>query len=148
MRKRCKRVPRPVSLLITPSQHMGLVLVPRMHLEMMLTQTVNMHYQRSVLGMFDLAVALAILQNKPQTRDRFEMARQIMYLLIHGSRKPDVKEADFLCRSFNQADQYFGIQSRAMLIRAFDFVDMMIADYKEADITDRFIESGRHNSPL
>ena len=61
---------------------MALILEPRMHLELILTQTINLGYQRSVLGMFNLATVLAYQQNKPQTQNQFESAQQIMSLLI------------------------------------------------------------------
>ena len=132
MRKRCKRVSRPVSTLITPAQHMALMLEPRMHLELMLSQTIDLDYQRSVLGVFNLAAALAYLQRKPQTQKQFEAAQRVMSLLIHGARGPSPEEGDFLRRSFNQADRHFGIQSGAMLVRAFEVVDQAGADGETA----------------
>ena len=133
MRKRCKRVSRPVSTLITPAQHMALMLKPRMHLELILSQTIDLDYQRSVLSVFNLAAALAFLQNKPQTQSQFEAAQRVMSLLIQGARSPSSEEGDFLRQSFNQADRHFGIQSGAMLVRAFEIVDQAGADGETAD---------------
>jgi hypothetical protein len=110
-------------MLITPNQHAELMLAPRLHLEMMLTQTANLNYQQSVLGVFNLAVALAHQQKKPQIRTQFEAAQRIMSQLILGGRSPSQEENDFLRQSFNLADRHFGIQSGTNLARAFDFVD-------------------------
>ncbi len=112
---------------------MGLMLVPRMHLELILTHTVNLDYQRSVLGVFNLAAALAYLQNRPQTQSQFEAAQRVMSLLIQGARSPSPEEGDFLRQSFNQADRHFGIQSGAMLVRAFEIVDQAGADGETVD---------------
>ena len=133
MRKRCKRVSRPVSTLITPAQHMALMLKPRMHLELILSQTIDLDYQRSVLSVFNLAAALAFLQNKPQTQSQFEAAQRVMSLLIQGARGPSPEEGDFLRLSFNQADRHFGIQSGAALARALDVVDQARADSETTD---------------
>ena len=133
MRKRCKRVSRPVSTLITPAQHMALMLEPRMHLELILSQTVDLDYQRSVLGVFNLAAALAFLQSKPQIQNQFEAAQRVMSLLIQGARGPSPEEGDFLRLSFNQADRHFGIQSGATLARALDVVDQARADSETTD---------------
>ena len=116
-------------MLITPNQHAELMLAPRLHLEMMLTQTANLNYQQSVLGVFNLAVALAHLQHKPQIQTQFEAAQQIMSQLIQGARSPSHEEGDFLRQSFNLADRRFGMQSGANLVRAFDFVDRTITPY-------------------
>ena len=103
-----------------------------MHLELMLSQTIDLDYQRSVLGVFNLAAALAYLQRKPQTQKQFEAAQRVMSLLIHGARGPSPEEGDFLRRSFNQADRHFGIQSGAMLVRSFEVIDQAGADDETA----------------
>ena len=113
-------------MLITPNQHAELMLAPRLHLEMMLTQAANLNYQQSVLGVFNLAVALAHLKNKPQILTQFEAAQRIMSQLIQGARSPSQEESDFLRQSFNLADRHFGMQSGANLVRAFDVVDRTI----------------------
>ena len=127
MRKRAKREIRPISSLITPAQHAELMLMPRMHLEMVLTQAINLNYQQSVLGVFNLGVALSHLRGKPQLQDQFEAAQQVMVNLIKGPRGPTADEGLLLSRCFNTADRMIGIQSRANLIRAIEFVDQRIA---------------------
>ena len=79
------------------------------------------------------SAALAFLKNKPQTQSQFEAAQRVMSLLIQGARSPSSEEGDFLRQSFNQADRHFGIQSGAMLVRAFEIVDQAGADGETAD---------------
>lgn len=127
MRKHCKRVPRPISTLLTPNQHAELMLPPRLHLEMMLTHAANLDFQQSVLGVFNLAVGLSYLQNKPQIQTQFETAQRIMVQLIRGVRRPGQEESAILLKSFNLADRYFGVQSRTNLVRAYDLLNRAIA---------------------
>ena len=140
MRKRYKRITQFVSFQISQGQHTDLVLKPRIHLELLLTEAVNVHYQRSVLGVFDLAVALADLQGDRQTQDRFVAAQRVMYQLIYAGRSPGPQEADFLCQSFNQADHIFGRQSHTSFARALDAVDEIIADYETSNTTNTLTE--------
>ena len=122
MRKRCNRFRRPVSTLITPDQHASLILRPRLHLEMLLAQVVDVDYQHSVLSVFDLAFALAHLQNKPKTQIQFEDAQRVLIRLIKEERGPSHEEGELLCQRFNQADRNFGIQNTTVLVRAIEMV--------------------------
>lgn len=128
MRKRCNRASRPVSALITPDQHASLILRPRLHLEMLLAPVVDVDYQYSVLSVFDLAFALAHLQNKPQAQMQFEAAQKVLIRLIKEARGPSQDEGKILCQCFNQADYYFGIQNTAILVRAVEMVVRLKAD--------------------
>lgn len=106
------------------------MLPPRLHLEMMLTHAANPDFQQSVLGVFNLAVGLSYLQNKPQIQTQFETAQRIMVQLIRGVRSPGLEEREILLKSFNLADRYFGVQSRNNLARAYDFVDRTLRPYE------------------
>lgn len=128
MRKHCNRSRRAVSALISPNQHASLILRPRLHLEMLLTQVVDVDYQYSVLSVFDLAFALAHLQNKSQAQMQFEAAQKILIRLIKEARGPSQEEGNFLCQRFNQADHYFGIQNTAILVRAVEMVVRLKTD--------------------
>jgi hypothetical protein len=126
MRKHCKRTSRPISALITPDQHTELILAPRLHLEMLLTQEVaDEEYQHSVLGVYTLASVLAHMKNKPETQQYFEKAQRIMIQLIKEVRSPNLGERDFLLECFNQADCHFGIQHQETLVQAIRMVVKM-----------------------
>ena len=127
MRKRAKRVVRPISSLITPAQHAELMLIPRVHLEMVLTQVIDPNYQQSVLGVFNLGVALCHLRNKVQLQGPFEAAQGVMVALIKEARCPTREESVLLTQCFNLADRTIGVQSKASMVRAIEFVDQLIA---------------------
>ena len=134
MRKRSKRVVRPVSTLISESQHSKLMLSPRMHFQLMLTQPPNADYQFSVLGVFNIAVAISHLQKKRQTQQTYENAQIVLMRLIQESRIPTYEEREFLTTCFNSADWMIGIQNRTSLVNAIKFVDQCIASGNAAKV--------------
>ena len=127
MRKRTTRTMHPISSFITPALHSELILIPCMHLEMVLTQATNLDYQHSVLGGFNLGVALSHLKSKLEMQHEFEAAQQIMVNLIAEARCPTHEEGVRLRQCFNLADRTIGTQSKLNLIRAIELIDRPIA---------------------
>ena len=101
--------------------------MPRMHLEMVLTQATNLDYQHSVLGVFNLGMALSHLKNKLQMQQEFEAAQRIMGNLIDEARCPTQEESVLLRQCFNLVDHTIGTQSKLTLIRAIELIDRPIA---------------------
>ncbi|WP_422897920.1 hypothetical protein [Propionivibrio sp.] len=112
---------------IGPSQHADLMLGSRLHLEMVLTQPAVPDYQYSVMGVFNIAFALAYLQRNLAILKQFEAAQLTLMRLIQEKRIPDHEEGDSLCHCFNQADRFIGIQSKASFVRATELVNHVIA---------------------
>ena len=123
MRKRCKRISRPDSVPIHPYEHTDLMLGSRLHLEMVLTQPAVLDYMYSVMGIFNIAFALAYLQNNSHVLHQFEVAQMSLMGLIQEKRSPNQDEGNSLRQYFNQADRYIGIQNRATLVRAIGLVN-------------------------
>ena len=128
MRKRSKRVKGPISALISPNEHATIMLLPRMHLELMLNQAVELKYQQSVLGIFNIAVAIAHFQENEAMQRQYQAAQDVMVQLIREERQPTAAERAFLLQCFNVADRTIGIQNKVQLVRAIEFVDRIIAD--------------------
>jgi len=118
MRKHCHRVPRSVSVLISPEQHANLILPPRLHLLSLLDRSVDPEHQFSVLGLFDIAFSLAYLKKKHRVRILFQEAQEVMFRLIKEARSPTQAEGNFLLRCVDHADYHFGIQQQKIMIGA------------------------------
>ena len=98
-----------------------------MHLELVLSNIVNLDYQWSVIDVFNLAIAMAALEKKQSILTQYNAAQTIMGALITSERGPSLDEGDFLGKYFNMIDRHIGIQSAAALVRTIEFVDRMIA---------------------
>ena len=97
-------------------------------------ETVHIEYQKSVLGIFNLGVAIAHLKGKSALQAQFEAAQLAVVKLIKEQRKPTQEEASFLSGCFNLVDPLVGIQNKANLIRAVEFVDLMIEESKAQNL--------------
>ena len=113
-------------MLISPAQHDDLMLGARLHLELVLTQEAVRDYQLSVLGVFNIAVALAHHQKKTPLQQHYEAAQLVMVELIQRQRPPDPVEGYLLRQTFNEADRYIGFQTQAKLVQAIEFASQLL----------------------
>jgi len=94
---------------------------------LVLSNIVNLDYQWSVMGAFNLAIAIAALEKRQSILTQYNTAQAIMGTLITSELGPTPDEGDFLRKCFNMIDRHIGIQSAAALVRTIEFVDRMIA---------------------
>lgn len=126
MRKRSNRIRRPLAKLLTPAQHADLMIAPRMHLELVLNQTANIHYQKSVAGVLNISGVLAHMHGNAQLQTNFDNAQKVLVELIGAQRSPTSEEGSVLRQAFNQADSYIGIQNTLSMAKAIRYVDREI----------------------
>lgn len=120
-------MPRPVAKLLTPAQHADLMIAPRLHLELILRHTVDMHYLQSIAGVFNIVGVLAHMHRNAPLQDNIDAAQQVLLGLIEGKRPPTPDEANLLRQVFNQADRYIGLQNTIALAKAIRYSDREIA---------------------
>ena len=97
---------------------------------------VDIDYQKSVLGIFNLGVAIAHLKGNADLQTRFESAQMEIVKLIKEERKPTQQEAAFISSCFNVADRLIGIQHKELLGKAILFVDKMIEESRAQRVTE------------
>lgn len=96
----------------------------------MQTHAPNEIYQQSVLGVFNIAVALSHLLRHAELQRQFQDALTLLVAIIEQARLPNESEVAFLNTCFNKAETTIGIQSKASLTRAIEYIDKQIAEGK------------------
>lgn len=99
---------------------------------MVLTQPAVLDYLYSVMGVFNIAFAVAYLQKDFPNKQQFTSAQIILMRLIEEHRSPDQDVGNSLRQCFNQADRYIGIQNRVSLLRAIEFTNQVNIVEEEA----------------
>ncbi|MBS1158524.1 MAG: hypothetical protein H6R15_943 [Proteobacteria bacterium] len=102
MRKRSRRKESAKAGRLTPEEQVELLIAPRVHLDLILARQRNTDYLRSVIGFFDIAIALAALSPPTQQTANYERALAVLETLAHGTAAAEA-ELDLVRASFNQA---------------------------------------------
>lgn len=118
MRKKCKRVIRPIARPLTPKEKVDFLIGPRLHLQMLLSQQYALHYTCSVAGFFNFSEVLAFLLRRPDLQPHFASAQEIVLQLIAQERPPLASEGVVLCEIFNLADRFIAMQDTLTMARA------------------------------
>lgn len=123
MRKKSKRTIRPVAKPLTPKQKAGIVIAPRMHLQLLLAGQYDINYICSLAGVFNLACALALILERKDLEPTFDGAQEIILRLIQEARAPIDEEGRTLTETFNLADAWITMQNTSTLMRAVAFTE-------------------------
>jgi len=123
MRKKSGRTPRSIAKPLTPAQLQKMIIGPRMHLHLLLSQCYEHEYAASIGGIFNIATTLAHFKKHDELQAEFDRAQEVLVNLITNERPPDAVESTLLRAAFNIADQWIGIQDTAILTRAMSYAD-------------------------
>lgn len=114
--------------MITPADHERLMILPRIHLNQVLEGCLEREYLVTVAGVFNIVIALANIQEKPERQAFFERGQSVVLKMIQTQTAPDEASLAILLESFNRADRYIGIQQTRHIHRATQLVDRTIAN--------------------
>ena len=118
---------RPIAKPLTPKQRADILIAPRLHLHMLLTQHYDIAYICSVAGVFNIAGILALQLDRNDLQPYFEAAQEIILKLIEAKRTTADAEAPVLRDGFNLADEWISIQNTADLTKAIMYSDREVA---------------------
>ncbi len=113
--------------MLTPADHNRLMILPRMHLNLVLGGALEGEYLATIAGVFNIVIALAHIQGKPQRQAFFEKGQSVVFEMIKSRTLPDEGSLSVMLESFNSADHYIGIQQTVHIHRALTLVDKTIA---------------------
>ena len=132
MRKKSARTPRLIAKPLPPNQLQRMIVGPRMHLQMLLSQSYDLHYAGSIGWIFNIAGTLAHFKGHVQLQAEFDAAQDVLAKLIEGGRPPNQEEANLLQKAFNLADQWIGSQDTAILTRTINHTNKAMALLQQA----------------
>jgi len=110
-----------------PAEQTDLMVVPRMHLQMLLGGQLELEYLYSIAGVFNIASALANYRRRRELEEAFDRAQLIMAKLIQEFSIPTDEEALQITNSFNAADRLIRTQTKPDLAKVIAYVDRRIA---------------------
>ena len=123
MRKKNKRIIRPVAKPLTAKQKADIVIAPRMHLQMLLAGQYDDDYACSLAGVFNLSGALSHMYERNDLEQTFDLAQELIVCLIREERVPTDDERQLLAEAFNLADAWITMQNTVTLMKAVDYVE-------------------------
>ena len=123
MRKKNKRIIRPVAKPLTAKQKADIVIAPRMHLQMLLAGQYDVDYACSLAGVFNLSGALSHMYERNDLEQTFDLAQELNVCLIREERVPTDDERQLLAEAFNLADAWITMQNTVTLMKAVDYVE-------------------------
>lgn len=123
MRKKNKRIIRPVAKPLTAKQKADIVIAPRMHLQMLLAGHYDVDYACSLAGVFNLSGALSHMYERNDLEQTFDLAQELIVCLIREERVPTDDERQLLAEAFNLADAWITMQNTVTLMKAVDYVE-------------------------
>ncbi|MBK7462158.1 MAG: hypothetical protein IPJ50_04985 [Betaproteobacteria bacterium] len=123
MRKKNKRIIRPVAKPLTAKQKADIVIAPRMHLQMLLAGQYDVDYACSLAGVFNLSGALSHMYERNDLEQTFDLAQELIVCLIREERVPTDDERQLLAEAFNLADAWITMQNTVTLMKAVDYVE-------------------------
>lgn len=111
---------------LTANEYVDMLLPPRIHLELLLTgEAINPWHLTSVVGVFNVATALAYMHHDRRAIRLYEAVSQLVLGISRaGFDQPGMRER--LRKTFNIADDYLQQQTRPDLQRAVRLVEYQI----------------------
>lgn len=124
---RVKRIANPTAQRLTEPELVEVMLAPHLHLQQLVaTGEPNPYYLASIIGVFNVAVALAYMHKDKRSISLYESIQHAM-LDVARDGIADPETAERLQRVFAIADNYIAIQSKADVLRAIRLVEIQIA---------------------
>ncbi len=123
---RVQRIVTPAASRLSPAESVNLMLAPRLHLEMLISQeALNSYYLISVVGVFNVATALAYLYKDKRSIALYEsVQRTVLAMAREGADSTENRE--HLRRVFNIAEAYILAQRKTDVLRAINLVEYQI----------------------
>lgn len=111
---------------LSAAEYVDMLLPPRIHLELLLNcVTINPWHLTSVVGVFNVATALAYMHHDQRSIRLYEAVSQLV-LDISRSGFDESSMRERLRKTFNIADDYLQQQTRPDLLRAVRLVEYQI----------------------
>ena len=129
MRKK-KRIPRPISTILSPAEVDELVIAPRIHLALLLEGKAELIHLQSLVGIFNLGMCIASVRNNAMLSNEVGAGMSILGLVIRA--KPPTlpnEQVDTFLAIFSKIESVIRMTTRTTLIAAFDLL-------KEAEQSD------------
>lgn len=130
-RTRIKHLATPAASRLTQPELVQLMLKPHLHLAQLVREgQPNPWYLSSIVGVFNVAMALAYMHKDIRSIHLYESVQHILQeVAAQGISSPEA--ALRLSKVFSIADQYISAQSKADLLRAIRLVEYQIATGEE-----------------
>lgn len=126
-KNRVKRIVTPAASRLTEPELVEVMLAPHLHLDQLIaTGEPNPHYLASVVGVFNVATALAYMHKDKRSISLYESIPQLL-LDVARDGVASAATGERLQRVFAIADQYISIQSKVDVLRAIRLVEFQIA---------------------
>ena len=129
MRKK-KRIPRPISTILSPAEVDELVIAPRIHLALLLEGKAELIHLQSLVGILNLGMCIASVRNNAMLSNEVGAGMSILELVIRA--KPPAlpnEQVDTFLAIFSKIESVIRMTTRTTLIAAFDLL-------KEAEQSD------------
>lgn len=125
-KSRVHRVAVAAHVRLSSTEYVNLILPSRLHLHLLLTEeTLTPYYLVSVVGVFNVATALAYMYKDKRAIALYDSAQNTVLALARDAAMLPEARAQ-LRRVFNIADDYIGRHSRADIMRAIRVVEYQI----------------------
>lgn len=125
-KNRVQRIVGPAAGRLAPAECVNLMLAPRLHLEMLLTQEkLDPYYLISVVGVFNVATALAYLYKDKRSIALYDSVQHTV-LAVAKDAEDTPENRDHLRRVFNIAEAYILAQRKTDVLRGINLVEYQI----------------------
>jgi hypothetical protein len=126
-RTRIKHVTNPMAVRLSEPELVQIILRPHLHLAMLLSEgKPEPYYLSSVVGVFNVAMALAYMHKDIRSIHLYESIQQtLLDVAASGISTPEIGLR--LSKVFTIADQYIAAQAKADILRAIRLVEHQLA---------------------
>lgn len=114
------------TIFLAESQRTQLMVGPRLHLQRILEGHFEPEYFYSLIGVFNIAVALCY-RSRHRDLHLYEETQSFLAKLLLDQRTPDEMESAIIRAAFNKVDLFLRNQQKATLARAVAYVEQHIA---------------------
>ena len=126
-RTRVKHFSSHAAIRLSEPELVQIMLKPHLHLALLLAEgQPNPYYLASIVGVFNVAMALAYMHKDIRSIHLYESIQQtLLDVATHGIATPETGLR--LSKVFTIADQYIAIQAKTDILRAIRLVEYQIA---------------------
>lgn len=126
-RTRTKHAVNPMAVRLSEPELVQLMLRPHVHLSLLLSEgQPNPYYLSSIIGIFNVAMALAYMHKDIRSIHLYESIQQpLLDVAAAGISTPEIGLR--LSKVFTIADQYIAAQAKTDLLRAIRLVEHQLA---------------------
>lgn len=121
---------------LTVTEAAKLLVIPRMHLNQLMSGIFEPEYAATLGTIMNLAVALADWHKKEHLIGPFERGQVIVARLLMDKRPPSADEASELAIYFDAADRFICQQRKVILAKAISYVERRLEQGISTSIAD------------